>query len=154
MKEMNDNLGSRILILDDIQDPGNLGTIIRSSVAFNISDIILSTNSVDLYNDKVIRSSEGMIYKINIIRTDLIKVIKKLKENNYLILGTNVRDGVDVKEVNSSRFALIMGNEGNGVKEEILNLCDKNLYIKMNKNCESLNLGVATGILLYELGEK
>ena len=95
-----------------------------------------------------------MIYKINIIRTDLIKVINKLKENNYLILGTNVRDGVDVKEVNSSRFALIMGNEGNGVKEEILNLCDKNLYIKMNKNCESLNLGVATGILLYELGEK
>ena len=154
MKEMNDNLGSRILILDDIQDPGNLGTIIRSSVAFNISDIILSTNSVDLYNDKVIRSSEGMIYKINIIRTDLIKVINKLKENNYLILGTNVRNGVDVKEVNSSRFALIMGNEGKGVKEEILNLCDKNLYIKMNKNCESLNLGVATGILLYELGAK
>ena len=138
MKEMNDNLG----------------TIIRSSVAFNITDIILSTNSVDLYNDKVIRSSEGMIYKINIIRTDLIKVINKLKENNYLILGTNVRNGVDVKEVNSSRFALIMGNEGKGVKEEILNLCDKNLYIKMNKNCESLNLGVATGILLYELGEK
>ena len=154
MKEMNDNLGSRILILDDIQDPGNLGTIIRSSVAFNITDIILSTNSVDLYNDKVIRSSEGMIYKINIVRTDLIKVIKKLKENNYLILGTNVRDGVDVKEVNSSRFALVMGNEGKGVKEEIINLCDKNLYIKMNKNCESLNLGVATGILLYELGAK
>lgn len=154
MKEMSNNFGNRILILDDIQDPGNLGTIIRSSVAFNITDIILSTNSVDLYNDKVIRSSEGMIYKINIIRTDLIKVINKLKENNYLILGTNVRNGVDVKEVNSSRFALIMGNEGKGVKEEILNLCDKNLYIKMNKNCESLNLGVATGILLYELGEK
>lgn len=153
-KEMSNNFGNRILILDDIQDPGNLGTIIRSSVAFNITDIILSTNSVDLYNDKVIRSSEGMIYKINIIRTDLIKVINKLKENNYLILGTNVRNGVDVKEVNSSRFALIMGNEGKGVKEEILNLCDKNLYIKMNKNCESLNLGVATGILLYELGEK
>ena len=154
MKEMNNNFGNRILILDDIQDPGNLGTIIRSSVAFNITDIILSNNSVDLYNDKVIRSSEGMIYKINIVRTDLIKVVKKLKENNYLILGTNVREGVDVKEVNSSRFALIMGNEGKGVKEEILNLCDKNLYIKMNKNCESLNLGVATGILLYELGEK
>ena len=154
MKEMNNNFGNRILILDDIQDPGNLGTIIRSSVAFNVTDIILSNNSVDLYNDKVIRSSEGMIYKINIVRTDLIKVIKKLKENNYLILGTNVRNGVDVKEVNSSRFALIMGNEGKGVKEEILNLCDKNLYIKMNKNCESLNLGVATGILLYELGEK
>ena len=154
MKEMNNNFGSRILILDDIQDPGNLGTIIRSSVAFNVTDIILSNNSVDLYNDKVIRSSEGMIYKINIVRTDLIKVIKKLKENNYLILGTNVRDGVDVKEVNSSRFALVMGNEGKGVKEEIINLCDKNLYIKMNKNCESLNLGVATGILLYELGAK
>ena len=155
--KMNDNkevTGNKILLLDGVQDPGNLGTIIRSSVAFNISDIILSTNSVDLYNDKVIRSSEGMIYKINIIRTDLIKVIKKLKENNYLILGTNVRNGVDVKEVNSSRFALIMGNEGKGVKEEILNLCDKNLYIKMNKNCESLNLGVATGILLYELGAK
>ena len=151
MKEMNNNFGNRILILDDIQDPGNLGTIIRSSVAFNITDIILSNNSVDLYNDKVIRSSEGMIYKINIVRTDLIKVVKKLKENNYLILGTNVREGVDVKEVNPSRFALVMGNEGNGVGRLVKEKCDFIASIPMKGDIDSLNASVAAGVLAYEI---
>ena len=141
----------KILILDDIQDPGNLGTIIRSSLAFNVSDIILSLNSVDLYNDKVIRSTQGMLFKVNIIRSDLKDIILNLKKDGYTILGTDVNDGVDVKELDISRFALIMGNEGQGVSPEIKKMCDKNLYIKMNNQVESLNVGVATSILLYEL---
>ncbi len=144
-------VGDRVLLLDDIQDPGNLGTIIRSSVAFSITDIVLSLNTVDLYNDKVIRSSQGMIFKINIVKKDLIETIKELKNNNYLILGTNVHDGVDIRDINPLKFALIMGNEGQGVKKEIQDMCDKNIYIKMNDNCESLNVGVATSIILYEL---
>ena len=143
--------GDRVLLLDDIQDPGNLGTIIRSSLAFNTLDIVLNTNSVDLYNEKVIRSTQGMIFKVNIVRRDLSLVIKELKEKGYLILGTNVKDGIDVKDIKTNKFALLMGNEGQGVKKELLNMCDKNLYIKMNKECESLNVGVATSILLYEL---
>ena len=142
--------GDKILILDNIQDPGNLGTIIRSAVAFNISTIILSDDCVDLYNDKVIRSSEGMIFNINIVRKKLIEIIPKIKENGYTVYATTV-NGKGYFE-NDSKIALVIGNEGNGIKEDILNLCDKNITIKMNKECESLNAGVAASILMYELG--
>lgn len=144
--------GDKILILDNIQDPGNLGTIIRSAVAFNISTIILSDDCVDLYNDKVIRSSEGMIFNINIVRKKLIEIIPKLKENGYTVYATTV-NGSGYFE-NDHKIALVIGNEGNGIKENILNLCDKNITIKMNKECESLNAGVAASILMYELGVK
>ena len=147
----NEIIGNRLLILDDVQDPGNIGTIIRSSKAFNIDTIILSNNSCDIYNDKVLRSTQGMIFDMNIIYADLFDIIPTLRDNGYLILGTNVNNGVDVRNVKVDKFALIMGNEGNGVHEEIQELCDKNLYIKMNSECESLNVAVATSILLYEL---
>ena len=147
-KEITSN---RVLLLDDIQDPGNLGTIIRSSLAFFVFDIILNLNSVDLYNDKVIRSSQGMIFQMNILRRDLKKVILDLKKKDYIILGTDVFKAIDVKDISNEKFALIMGNEGSGVKEELKKMCDKNLYIKMNSKVESLNVGVATSILLYEL---
>lgn len=143
--------GKKVLLLDDIRDPGNLGTIIRSSLAFGVLDIVLNLNSVDIYNDKVIRSSQGMIFQMNIIRRDLKEVILELKEKGYLILSTNVVNGVDVRELEVNQFALIMGNEGVGVKKELQEMSDKNLYIKMNNQVESLNVGVATSILLYEL---
>ena len=141
----------KVLILDNIQDPGNLGTIIRSSLAFNVRDIILSFDCVDIYNEKVIRSTQGMLFKVNIIKSDLKKIILDLKNKDYVILGTNVREGIDVREIKPEKFALIMGNEGQGVRPEVSKLCDKNLYINMNKDVESLNVGVATSILLYEL---
>lgn len=151
-KRKEENIGSRILILEDIQDPGNLGTIIRSSVAFNIDTIILSPKTVDLYNSKVIRSTEGMIFHLNIIIRDLESIIKDLKKENYLILGTNVNNGIDIKDIKvPSKYALIIGNEGKGMSSEISNLCDKNIYIKMNERVESLNASVAASILLYEI---
>ena len=144
--------GNKILLLDDIQDPGNLGTIIRSSVAFSVDTIVLSNNSVDLYNDKVIRSSEGMLFHINVVRRDIIELIKELKNNGYKIYGTKVDGGNNIKNVKvNDKYALIMGNEGNGVKKEILDMCDEYLYIPMNSKCESLNVGVATSIILYEI---
>ena len=144
-------IGNHILLLDDVQDPGNIGTIIRSSSAFNVDTIILSHNSVDIYNDKVLRSTQGMIFNMNIIYADLIDIIPMLRDNGYIILGTNVNNGVDVRSIKVNKYALVMGNEGQGVKEEIQDMCDKNLYIKMNHLCESLNVGVATSILLYEI---
>lgn len=151
-KRKEENIGSRILILEDIQDPGNLGTIIRSSVAFNIDTIILSPKTVDLYNSKVIRSTEGMIFHLNIIIRDLESIIKDLKKENYLILGTNVNNGINIKDIKvPSKYALIIGNEGKGMSSEISNLCDKNIYIKMNERVESLNASVAASILLYEI---
>lgn len=156
-KKNTDNkiIGNRILLLDEIQDPGNLGTIIRSSVAFNIDTIILSENTVDLYNPKVIRGTQGMFCHINIVNLDAEHAIDYLKENNYIIYGTNVNNGVDVRSLSSedkNKFCLIMGNEGNGVRKNIQEMCDKNLYIKMNNDVESLNVGIACSILLYELG--
>ena len=147
--------GNKILLLDRLQDPGNLGTIIRSAVAFNFDTIILSNDTVDLYNSKVLRSTQGMIFNINILRQDLTSVINELKNNNYTIYGTKVDNGNDVKKINNTnKFALIIGNEGTGISDNILKQCDKYLYIKMNNNCESLNAGVAASILMYEMGNK
>ena len=146
-------IGSKILLLDEIQDPGNLGTIIRSSVAFGVTTIILSNDTVDLYNPKVIRASEGMFCHINIITMDLEEAIKEIKERGIKVYGTNVVNGKEVNTISDkSSYALVMGNEGNGVKKHIQELCDENLYIPMNESCESLNVGVACSILLYELG--
>lgn len=150
-----DEIGSKVLILDTIQDPGNLGTIIRSAVAFNVDTIILSENTVDLYNPKVIRSTQGMIFHINIVRRNLIEEINNLKTRNIPIYTTNVESGEDIKNVKDiSKYALIVGNEGNGVRNDIATLADHNIYISMNSKVESLNVGVATSILLYELGGK
>lgn len=150
----NNEIGSKVLILDDIQDPGNLGTIIRSVVAFNFDTIILSKNTVDIYNSKVIRASQGLIFKTNIIVADLKEAILDLKSKNYSIIGTKVDNGIDIKDIPSTNsLALIMGNEGNGVSDDILDLCDCYAHIKMNDDCESLNVGVATSIMLYELSK-
>ena len=156
-QDKKDIKGNRILLLDKIQDPGNLGTIIRSSVAFNIDTIVLSPDTVDLYNPKVIRSTEGMLFHINIIQNDLVKIIEDLKEKNYRVYGTDVIDGTDINDLSNTdktRFALVVGNEGNGVSKELYDLFDDILHINMNENVESLNVSVATSIILYEMDSK
>ena len=155
LKKEESLLGDRLLLLDNLQDPGNLGTIIRSSKAFNIDTIVISPTTVDMYNPKVLRATEGMIFHINIIVRDLPSLITELKKDNYKIYGTKVDGGINVKDISLKRkYALVIGNEGNGVSEEVNNLCDEYLYIKMNKEVESLNAGVATSILLYEMDDK
>ena len=145
-------VGNKILCLDNIQDPGNLGTIIRSAVAFDIDTILLNNESVDLYNDKVIRACEGMIFNVNVIRCDLKEKLLELKEENYKIIGTSVKNNNLLKNVEvSDKFAIILGNEGQGVSKEIDALCDDYIYIKMNDKCESLNVAVASSIIMYEL---
>ncbi len=154
-KKKEESIGNKVVILDRVQDPGNLGTIIRSATAFNFDTIILSNDSVDLYNSKVVRSTQGMLFNINILRRDIKEEIANLKSKNYLILGTDVYNGSDVSKYTvNKKFALVLGNEGTGVSEEVKSLCDDNLYIKMNSNCESLNVSVAASILMYELGSK
>lgn len=144
--------GNRIVYLDCIQDPGNLGTIIRSCVAFNIDTLILSKDTVDLYNSKVIRASQGLIFHLNIVIADINEFILKLKTDGYKIYGTKVTHGKSLKTIEKvSKFVIIMGNEGNGISEVSSEVCDEYLYIDMNDKCESLNVGVATSIILYEL---
>ena len=150
----NKDIGNKVLILEDIQDPGNLGTIIRSSVAFNVDTIVLSNNTVDMYNDKVLRSSEGMIFHIDIVKMDVMECVNKLHEDGYKVYGTKVDGGTLLSNVTvGDKYAIVMGNEGAGVSNELLDKCDQYIYIPMNSECESLNVGVATSIILYELNK-
>lgn len=147
-------LGDKIIILDSIQDPGNLGTILRSALAFGFKDIVLSLDTVDLYNEKVIRASEGMLFHVNVLRKDLNAFFPEI-QNDYQILMTDVSRGENIKTVPiSQKVALVIGNEGNGVKEELKKYGSTFIKINMQKNVESLNAGVAASILMYEIEEK
>ena len=146
--------GKRLIVLDGIQDSGNLGTIIRSAASFNFDTVVLSENTVDLYNDKVIRSSEGMIFNVDVLRVNLDSFIDELKDNNYDIYTTDVNGGKNISDVEfNEKFAIIIGNEGNGVGS-IKEKADHKIYIPMNKKCESLNAAVATSIIMYEVSKK
>lgn len=141
-----------VVALDNIKDPGNLGTIIRSAVAFNYDTILLSEECVDVYNSKVVRATEGMLFNVNIVTCDLFSTLLKLKESGYKIYGTDVVNG-ESPAYESNKHVLIIGSEARGMSNSIREICDKNLYIKMNDKCESLNAGVSASILMYELGE-
>ena len=144
-------IAGNVIILDNIQDPGNLGTLIRCAVAFDFPNIILSETSVDLYNPKVIRATEGMIFNVNVIRTNINTAIRNLKNKGYTIISTDVSNGNNIKEINAKNIAIILGNEGSGVNPKLKNISDYLVNINMNKSCESLNVGVAGGILMYEV---
>ena len=95
-----------------------------------------------------------MNFHLNIIRDDILDIIDDLKDNNYTVYGTDVVNGIDIKDVKKTgKYAIIMGNEGNGISGEVKDVVDKNIYIKMNENCESLNVGVSASIILYELSK-
>ena len=149
----NEIIGNHILLVDGVQDPGNLGTIIRSAVAFNIDTIVLSNDSCDLYNDKVIRASEGNMFNINIVRMDLADAINKLNDKSIPIYASLVNEGEPIENINKESFALVIGNEGNGIKKEISALCDSKVHIKTSK-VESLNVAIATSIMLYEINKE
>ena len=152
-RKQEENIGNRIILLDGIQDPGNLGTIIRSAVAFNFDTVVISKNTVDLYNPKVIRSTKGMLFNVNIIVRDLEDFIINL--DGYVVYGTDVVNGNNIKNEDiGEKVALVIGNEGRGISDNIKKLCDKFIYIGMNDDCESLNASVAASILMYEVNNK
>lgn len=142
-----------VIILDKIQDPGNLGTIIRSAVAFGIDTIVLGRGTVSLYNPKVVRATEGLLFHINVVEEDIETSIVSLKNNGYKIYTTDVEGGTSLKNIDfpTNNTAIIMGNEGIGVSENIRKFADERIYIEMEERCESLNVGIATSIILYEL---
>lgn len=150
-----EKIGKRIVILDDIQDPGNAGTIIRNAVAFGIDTIVFSKSSVSAYNEKTLRSTGGMIFNINIIIDDLENVISQIKNNDIKVIGTSLNTSKSLETLEKmDNFAIIFGNEGNGVSKDILSLCDEVIKINMNSKCESLNVAVSSGIVLYNLWSK
>lgn len=139
------------ILLDGVQDPGNLGTIIRTALSFGYDFITLSKDCVDLCNDKCIRATQGAMFQIPITREDLMTKIKELKKEDFTVLGTALHQAVPLKELKRpEKFVLIMGNEGQGIKKDILACTDKNIFVEMER-FESLNVGVAAGICMYML---
>jgi RNA methyltransferase, TrmH family len=144
--------GRTFLMLDEVQDPGNLGTIIRTADAAGIDMIILGEGTADLYNPKVLRSAQGSHFHLPIIKGDLPDWIDRLKNEGVPVYGTALENSVEYHTVSSEEsFALIMGNEGNGVSPSILGSTDQNLYVPIYGKSESLNVAIAAGILMYHL---
>ena len=141
----------KLIILDEVKDPGNLGTIIRTAAGLGYDMLCLSEETVDLYNDKTIRSSQGALFKIPIIRIDLYGLIPLLKREQVICYGTSLQQAIDVRKVfKPKRFALCFGNEAHGVREPVLRLMDQNIQLSMHRDVESFNVMVASSIVMYE----
>ena len=146
---------SSLVMFDDINDPGNLGTLIRTAAALGYNGIILSNSSVDIYNDKTVRASQGSIFKTKIIYTDLEKIIKTLKKNNYTLIGTSLKHSVLLEDVKKEeKFVICLGNEARGISDKVLNLMDANIKLTMHNDVESLYVMVAGSIIMYEMQKK
>ncbi|MGD6802511.1 RNA methyltransferase [Rossellomorea vietnamensis] len=144
--------GRTFLMLDEVQDPGNLGTIIRTADAAGIDMIILGEGTADLYNPKVLRSAQGSHFHLPIVKGELPDWIERLKNEGVPVYGTALENSVEYHKVSSEEsFALILGNEGNGVSPSILGSTDQNLYVPIYGKSESLNVAIAAGILMYHL---
>jgi TrmH family RNA methyltransferase len=139
-----------VLILDGIRDPGNLGTIVRAAAWFGVYTIILSQDSVDAYNLKVVRSSMGSIFRMNFIQSqDLKETIGILKENNFIVVGAFPQATLKLEEhIPEFPLALIMRAEASGISPALLSLIDIEITIHKSGDAESLNVAVAAGILM------
>ena len=139
------------LILDNIQDPGNMGTILRTADSVNLKQIIVAKGTADCYNPKVVRSTMGAIFRVKVIECeDLKKVIKEMKKRKIKVYATDLQTDKSIYDVDYKKSAIVIGNEANGVSKEILDLADQKIKIPMVGKTESLNAAVATGIILYE----
>ena len=140
-----------ILALDDIQDPGNLGTILRTADSIGLTQILVSKGTADCYNPKVVRSTMGAIFRVKIIECeDLVKTLKEIKKHKFEIVVSSLQTDNSIYDINYHKKVIVIGNEANGVKKEIQDLADKKIKIPMLGKTESLNASVATGIILYE----
>ena len=140
-----------ILVLDGIQDPGNLGTILRTVDSVGLNQIIISKETADAYNPKVVRSTMGAIFRIKIIIVeDLVKTLKEIKKHKFKIVATSLKTDKSIYDVDYDKKVIVIGNEANGVSKEVLETSDIKAKIPMLGKTESLNASVATSVILYE----
>lgn len=145
-----------IIMCDRIQDPGNLGTIVRIADAFGPAAVLLNKGCVDVFNPKVVRASAGAIFRVPIIYTDDdLEFINIMKEKGFYIVSTVVASEYTFDHMEEkNKICLVVGNEGGGVSQEIIDNSDINVTIKMSGRAESLNASVAAGISIYEIRKK
>lgn len=149
----NPNCNERIIMLESVRDPGNLGTIIRNAVAFGFDRIILSSDCSDIYSSKVIRAAMGAVFKINIdVVSSFIETIRQLQGIGFNILGAALKSNSKILSEYqiSKKDIFVIGNEGHGISNYVLEVCNDTVIIPMCDNTESLNAGMAAGIIMWE----
>ncbi len=140
----------RLFLLDGLQDPGNIGTIIRTALAMDFDGVLLSEDSVDLYHDKLLRACQGANFHLPIMQADLEKAIAQLQQHQFKVYATALHEAKSIKSyISEPKMAFVLGNEGNGVKASTIRKCDGAMYIPIQK-AESLNVAIAAGMIAYQ----
>jgi len=140
-----------IIALDDIQDPGNLGTIIRTVDSSGLNQMIVSKGSSDSYNPKVVRSTMGAIFRVRVIEVEnLATTLKEIQKQHFEVVVTALDTNNSIYDIEYKNKVIVIGNEANGVSKEVQNIADKKVKIPMLGKTESLNAAVATGVMIYE----
>lgn len=142
----------KLVLLESINDPGNLGSIIRTAAALGYDAIYMSTDTVDIYNEKALRATQGAIFKIPFYYVQLDFLITKLKENDIICFGTNLKNAISIESIEKApKYSICFGNEARGMSEELSNMMNKNIMIPMTNKVESLNVLSASSIVMYVL---
>lgn len=146
-----ETIGRKVIVLDDVQDPGNVGTMIRTAFSFGYESVVLSNHGVDLYNEKLIRSTQGALFHLPIIRGDIVEILHRLKQQGMVIYATTLQNATPLRQIHTrdTDIALVFGNEGVGVSSQVLDLSDYRVCIEMQA-FESLNVAIAAAICMYE----
>ena len=152
-KSLPESLSGKYLLLEDVQDPGNVGTMIRTADAAGYDGVFLSDKSADIYNQKTLRSMQGSHFHLPIYRGPILDMVEACKKQGVPVLATTLSDvSVDYKAVKTDgNFALVMGNEGQGISQDMAESADQLVHISMPGQAESLNVAVAAGILMFSL---
>lgn len=153
-KNIEDISGDNVIVLNNVSDPGNVGTILRTANAAGFYNVIMDSKCVDLYNPKTVRSSMSALFNQNIYISDnLERELKLLKEKGFSVLGSALSE--ESKELYrcdiKGPVAVVVGNEANGADEEILKMCDQKIIIPMKESIESLNVSIAASVIMYEI---
>jgi RNA methyltransferase, TrmH family len=144
-----------LLTIAGVQDPGNLGTILRSAEAFGASGILLGDGTVSPYNSKVVRGSAGSVFRVMLAKVDVAKAIQKMRAVGTRLVATSSHKGVPLPEANlTGEIAVFVGNEGAGLDKKLLAQIDELIMIPHSPKVESLNAGVAASIILYEAAKQ
>lgn len=143
--------GELLLLIDAVQDPGNLGTILRTAWAAGVDFVILGKGTVDPFNSKVVRSTMGALFHLPIFEVELLEILPKLKDEGIYIVGTSPHNGIFTYQFPfPKRTAILLGNEGRGIAPELLNSVDQAIMVPMPGTAESYNVSVTTAMVLYE----
>ena len=147
--------GRRYVVLDTLQDPGNVGTILRTADAFHADGMFLVNGCADLYNPKTLRATMGAVFRCPVWTVGVEELSALLKKSGIPLYGAALReDTLDARQADYSRCAIAIGSEGRGLTEDVLALCDRTIKIPMSEHCESLNAAAAATVLLWEAARK